>query len=150
MVSMRTQVESLASLSGLRIGRCCKLQLGSGIAVAVILAGSYSSDWTSSLGTSILCGCGPKKDKKIYIYCQGSYLYLIIFSFNVQCTLINVVEHHMNKLNIIYPLWSSLRSETITEHFSFKWSSFKYLFQLLLEAVRLKIPSRSHSFWLMH
>ena len=64
---MRTWVRSLASFSGLRIQRghelwCRSLtQLRSHIAVAV--AGSYSSNWTSSLGTSICCGCGPKKDK---------------------------------------------------------------------------------------
>ena len=48
--TMRLRVRSLASLSGLRIRRYqelwCKLQmrLGSGIAVAVAVAGSYSSD----------------------------------------------------------------------------------------------------------
>ena len=36
--------------------------LGSHVAVAV--AGSYSCDLTPSLGTSICCGCGPKKKKK--------------------------------------------------------------------------------------
>ena len=42
LVSMRTRVESLALLSGLRIRCCCELccgsqrQLGSGIAVAVV------------------------------------------------------------------------------------------------------------------
>ena len=50
LVSTRTQVRSLASLSGLEIQRChelwCRLQmrLGSGVAVAVVQAGSYSSD----------------------------------------------------------------------------------------------------------
>ena len=38
-----------------------KTWLGSGIAVAV--AGSCSSDSTPSLGTSICCRCGPKKQK---------------------------------------------------------------------------------------
>ena len=38
--------------------------LGSGIAVAVAVAGSYSSDSTPSLGTSIGPGCGPKKIKQ--------------------------------------------------------------------------------------
>ena len=73
-------VRSLASLSGLRI-RCgrelwCRLQmrLGSGVAVALALAGSYSSDLTPSLGISVCHGCGPKKkDKrqknKLYILC---------------------------------------------------------------------------------
>ena len=64
--SMRLQVRSLASLSGLRIPSCCELwcrsqtQLRSGVAVTVAWAGSYSSDWISSLGTSICCGCSPK------------------------------------------------------------------------------------------
>ena len=38
--------------------------LGSGVAGAVAKSGSYSSDWTPSLGTSIRRGCGPKKTKK--------------------------------------------------------------------------------------
>ena len=39
-------------------------QLRSGIAVAVTLDGSCSSNLTSSLGTSICCECGPKKKYK--------------------------------------------------------------------------------------
>ena len=41
------------------------MRLGSGVAVAVAVAvaGSYSSDQTPSLGSSICCGCGPKKTK---------------------------------------------------------------------------------------
>ena len=38
--------------------------LGSGVAVAVVQAGSFSSNLTLSLGTSICHGCGPKKQKK--------------------------------------------------------------------------------------
>ena len=38
--------------------------LRSGVAVAVVEAGSYSSDLTPSLGTSISCGCSTKKTKK--------------------------------------------------------------------------------------
>ena len=59
--------------SGLRIGHCHKLghrlqtQLGSSIAVAVVLAGSCSSNSTPSLGTSICPGCSPEKKKNIYI-----------------------------------------------------------------------------------
>ena len=34
--------------------------LRSGVAEAVV----YSSDWTSSLGTSTCCACGPKKTKE--------------------------------------------------------------------------------------
>ena len=56
--------------SGLRIWCCCELWcrlqmwLRSSIAVAVVEASSYSSDLTPSLGTSMCCGCGPKKKKK--------------------------------------------------------------------------------------
>ena len=70
LASMKTQVRSLASLSGLRSRRChelwCRSQmrLRSGIVVAVMWAGGYSSDLTHSLGTSICHGCGPKKKKK--------------------------------------------------------------------------------------
>ena len=39
-------------------------RLGSGVAVAVVWAGSCSSDSTSSLGTFICCKCGPKNTKK--------------------------------------------------------------------------------------
>ena len=64
------QVQSLASLSGLRIWRCCelccKLQtwLGSRIAVAVVWAGTYRSDSTPSLGTSMCQECRPEKQKQ--------------------------------------------------------------------------------------
>ena len=62
----RLQVQSLASLSGLRIQYCqelrcsLKMQLRSDVAVA----GSCSSNLTPSLGTSICHGCGPKS----YVY----------------------------------------------------------------------------------
>ena len=67
---MRTQVQSLNSLSGLRIQHCLELwcrwqmQLGSGVAVAVAQAGSYSSNSTPSLGTSIMLWVRPYKKKK--------------------------------------------------------------------------------------
>ena len=64
--SMRTQVQFLASLSGLRIRHCselCRLQISlrSGVAVAV---GGYNSDSTPSLGLSICCRWPLKKKKK--------------------------------------------------------------------------------------
>ena len=34
------------------------------MAVAVVQAGSCGSHWTPNLGTSMCCGCGPKKTKK--------------------------------------------------------------------------------------
>ena len=70
-VSMRMQVRSLASLSGLRIQHCCKLRARSQmglrlwIAVAMAQAGSCSSGSTPSSGTSeICCRCRCEKEKK--------------------------------------------------------------------------------------
>ena len=67
---MRMRVQSLASLSGLRIRHygelscTSQMQLGSGIAVAVVCVGSYNPDLTPSLGTSTCCGCSHKKALK--------------------------------------------------------------------------------------
>ena len=79
---MRTQVPSLALLlSGLKIGCCrelwCRSQtrLGSRVAVAVVQAGSCSSNWTPSLGTPKCRGCGPKKTKDIKKYFPNSSNY---------------------------------------------------------------------------
>ena len=62
------QVQSLVSLSGLRIQHCrdlwCRLQTRFGCAVAVAVASSCNSDSTPSLGTSVCYGYGPKKGKK--------------------------------------------------------------------------------------
>ena len=64
------EVCSLALFSGLRIQRCRELwcrsqmELRSGAAVAVVSAGSHSSDSTPSLETSICLGCGPKKRER--------------------------------------------------------------------------------------
>ena len=64
------QVRSPASLSGLRIHCCPELwcrsqtQLGSGVSVAVVSAGGYSSNSSSTFGISICHRCGPKKKKK--------------------------------------------------------------------------------------
>ena len=65
-----------ASLSGSRIWCCCELWcrlqmwLGTGIAVA----GSCSFDSAPSLGTSICCSCGPKKQ---YTYTQPMNSYFL-------------------------------------------------------------------------
>ena len=67
---MRLQDLSLALLSGLRIRHGRELwgksqtQLRSGVAVAVMWAGSCSSDLTPRPGTSICSRSGPKKQKK--------------------------------------------------------------------------------------
>ena len=68
---MRLWVQSLALLSVLRIQCCCELwcrlqtRLGSCVAVAVVKAGGYSSNWTPSLGTSICRGSDPRNGKKM-------------------------------------------------------------------------------------
>ena len=64
------RVGSPASLSGFRIWRCRELwsrlysRLGSCVAVALAQAGSYSSDSTPRLRTSMCRRCGPQKKKK--------------------------------------------------------------------------------------
>ena len=69
LVPMRMQVQSLASLSGLKDPELLRAMvkvtdaLRSCISVAVVSADSCSSDWTPSLGTSIWCRRGPKKQK---------------------------------------------------------------------------------------
>ena len=65
LVSMRMWIPSLASFSGLGIWCCCEMrcksqtQLGSQVSVAVVKAGSCSSNLSPSLGTSRSYGCGP-------------------------------------------------------------------------------------------
>ena len=72
LASMRIWVRSLASLSGLRILQCCKLWCSSqmwlrpGVAVAVVWDGSYGSNLTPSLGTSLCCRCSPKMKNNKY------------------------------------------------------------------------------------
>ena len=55
---------------------CCgsKMWLRSRVAVAVVSAGSYSSDSTPSLGTSIYCGCSPKKTKRKSVPFLGNFI----------------------------------------------------------------------------
>ena len=66
-IFLRMRVQSLALLSGLRVQHChkmhCRLQmwLGSGIAVAMVLVSSCSSESNPSLGTFICHGYGHKK-----------------------------------------------------------------------------------------
>ena len=63
---MRTWVRSLALLSGLRIWRCHKLWLGSGIVVAVLCR-------QAAAALIQLLGCSPKREtkkQKNYIFVQ--------------------------------------------------------------------------------
>ena len=68
--NIRLWVRSLTSLSGLTIQHCHELWyrsqmwLASGVAVAVVWAGGYSSDSTPSLGTSICAGMALKSKNK--------------------------------------------------------------------------------------
>ena len=86
-VSMRIQVRSLASLSGLGIQRCHELQCRSqkwlGSCVAVAVAGSCSSNLTPSLGTPICCKCGLKAKKKVQLTRIVSFLgfFFVFWSF---------------------------------------------------------------------
>ena len=65
--SMRMQIPSLVSLSGLGIRHCQELwcgspmRLGSCVTGAVVEASSCSSNVTPVLGTAMCCKCGPKK-----------------------------------------------------------------------------------------
>ena len=89
--TMRLRVQSLASLSGLRIWHChelwCRSQtrFTSGIVVVVVQAGSCSLDWTTSLGTSICRRSGPrngiktKKRKKKVDKCMADYYHFLLF-----------------------------------------------------------------------
>ena len=76
----RLWVQSLAWLSGLKIRRCgelwCRSQmpLGSCVAMAVVSAGSCSSNSPPSLGTSICLGWGPKETKKKKRRRTGCYI----------------------------------------------------------------------------
>ena len=65
---MRMHVQTLASLSGLRIQYClelkCSLQMRLGSCVALAVAGSCSSDSILGLVNSICFTCIPKKQNK--------------------------------------------------------------------------------------
>ena len=69
-LSVRMRAPFLASLSGSRIRRCrelqcrLKMQVGSGISVAVAQVYSCSSHSSPSLGTSMCCRCGHRKKRK--------------------------------------------------------------------------------------
>ena len=69
LASMRTQAQSLALLSELRIWYCCELwcrlqkQLGSCVVVAVVQANNYSSDSTIAWKTPCASGMALKSKK---------------------------------------------------------------------------------------
>ena len=72
---MRTQVQFLALIGGLRIWHCCDMQCRSQtrfrcMVVAVAEASSCSSNQTPSLGTPTCWKCSPKKYNKKEYYEQ--------------------------------------------------------------------------------
>ena len=79
LVSTRMWIQSLVLLSGLRIWHCselwCRLQMWhrSGIAMAVGVASSCSSDSTSSLGTSYAAGMALKRKTKTKTKTRNTY-----------------------------------------------------------------------------
>ena len=80
-----------------------KMWLGSGIAVAVVCAGGYSSSSTLNLGTSICCRCSPKKTKKKVIVDLKHLLYVC-----------NLQLH-----NVFMNLWSSYLEEWLSQREGF-------------------------------
>ena len=62
-----------------------QMQLGSGVATAVAVAGSCSSYSAASLGTSVCTGAAVKRKKKKSI---------LFTSFSLQCLLINLLSQH--------------------------------------------------------
>ena len=100
------QIPSLASLGGWRIWCCHELwcrsqmQLGSGVAVAVVQAGSNNSTETPSLGTSICRGCSPKKKKDKKNYIQN--LSHIEYMYHMQKIYIEYIITEYHRIYFIY------------------------------------------------
>ena len=112
---MRTQVRSLAFLSQLRIRHClelwCRSQtwLRSGAAVAVVKAGSYSSNMTPRFGTSAYHRCSPKKTtkRKMKKYFKNSNFiistmdFLRVLEFTVQYIIFLTLMINVLMLNML-------------------------------------------------
>ena len=107
--SMRLQVRSQTSLSGLRIWRCHELwcrsqtQLGTHFAVTVVQAGSCSSDQIPSLGSSTCGRYGPKKEKKLkkkrtWVYSWPQYIQLKYSIFQSFLQLLMSMRQKQNSL----------------------------------------------------
>ena len=83
--TMRLWVRSVASLSGLKMRRCrelwCRLQLRCHVAVAVVEAGSCSSNPTPSLGTAMCHRCGSEKTppKKTHKFSLQRFPFLLVY-----------------------------------------------------------------------
>ena len=101
---MRTQVQSLASLGGLRIWCChelwCKsqIQLGSGVAVAVAQAGGYSSDSTPYMYSMCVC-----RYRYIKLLRQRMCAFLVFIN-TVQMPSVEIVPHYDSNSNDLFLL----------------------------------------------
>ena len=93
---MRMLVRCLAPITGLRIPCCCQLwrslqkQLRSGVAVAVVSAGSCSSDLTFSLGIchmlyAMVAAIKRKEKSQINFFPVLKILYVLIFGPSLFC-----------------------------------------------------------------
>ena len=121
LVTIRTQVQSLATLSGLRIWRCNELwhrpytRLRSGVAVAVEQASSYSSDLTPCLGTFICRKCGPKKQTKKNKKQTTKKRFISIWRYSYKPQ--NEIVIHNSKLIINKWINWTLMTKRILQHF---------------------------------
>ena len=104
---------TLASFSGLRIWHCWELwcrsqtRLKSGVALVVAQVSSYSSNSTPSLGTSICCGCCPKKTKDRKRNKQTNYT----IQYSSQLSDVAIEKCEMVVVQARYPqLWNSHQS----------------------------------------
>ena len=126
---MRMQIQSLVSLSGLRIWHCCELwyklqmQLRTG-AVAVL--------WVLSLGTSICCRCNPKKTKQnkmiqnkklgIHLNCYFLSQWIeMVSSLWLSQTLMGKSKRWINSTTLIFMLNHNYKSRV------FKKLNYKHL-----------------------
>ena len=107
---MRTWVQSLASLGGLKIWHCselrCRWQKQFRSCVAVAQAGSYIFDSTPSLGTSICLRCGPiktkDKKKKNYVDFLMKFTYLCPLCIYIFSILKVQSSWHFFIINYVY------------------------------------------------
>ena len=157
LVAMRMQVQSLASLSGLRVWHCHKLQrrsqmlLRSSIAVAVVQAGSCSSNSTPQPGNLHMpqIQLPPTKKKRLLIiveaeqqiglitHCSSTWFMFEIF------LLVSLLKK--NELNLYAQIWE--RKKCLRVGYKEEWFErgillvFLYPSMLLFVCVSLKIHS---------
>ena len=104
LAPMRMRVRSLVLLSGLGIQHCRGLQppLRSCVDVAVMQAGSCSSNSTSSLGISICLECGPKKTTKQNNERDYYFKYILIIYWEPG-TILDIRSTTVTKIPTVHP-----------------------------------------------